>query len=78
MKQVCSLVYHLLTDGKTAPQIAEVETLLASPEEKDEMQARQNAAAMSALRGMGPAGFIAPPPPRHKAGSRHMPPKAGS
>ena len=57
MKQICSLVYFVLCDGRTGPQIAELNTLLAGPDEKEEMLARQNAEAMKALG----QGFIAPP-----------------
>jgi hypothetical protein len=57
MRQICNLVYFMLADGKTPPQIAELDTLLAGPDEKEEMLARQNAEAMKALG----AGFIPPP-----------------
>lgn len=57
MKQICDLVYFVLSDGRTAPQIAELNTLLAGPDEKEEMLARQNAEAMKALG----QGFIPPP-----------------
>jgi hypothetical protein len=59
MKQICNLVYRTLTDGMSKVQIAEFETRLADPKEKEEMIARQNAEAMKALSGFG----IGPPPP---------------
>ena len=53
MEQICNLVYFMLTDGKTAVQKAELDVLLSPPEDKDEMLAKQNAAAMKQLEGMG-------------------------
>lgn len=63
MREVCNLVYFKLTDGKSPPQIAEFDALIADPEDREEMIARQNAQAMRQLQaGMSPGmGFIPPP-----------------
>jgi hypothetical protein len=60
MGQVCNLVYHRLTEGKSAPQKAEFDAMLVSPADKEEAIARQNEAAMKQLMGGG-VGFIPPP-----------------
>lgn len=62
MKEVCDLVYFILTDGKTPAQVAELNVLLSDPKEKEEMVARQNAEAMKVL-GAGPGMLV---PPRRK------------
>jgi hypothetical protein len=61
MSEICDLVYFVLTDGKTEPQIAELDALLSDPRDKEAMIAKQNEAAMRALGGHG---FIGPPRPR--------------
>lgn len=61
MRQVCNVVYHVLTDGKTPPQIAELEVALSDPRDRDKMVGQQNEESMKQLQTL--AGFI-PPPPR--------------
>lgn len=68
MREICDLVYFVLSDGRTPAQKAELDTLLAGPDEKEEMLARQNAEAMKAIQAMGGGGFIPPPrrPPKKR------------
>lgn len=71
MRQVCNLVYHTLSEGRTAPQIAELEASLADPREREMKIGQQNEEAMKALQAMG--GFIPPPPgarPRRREGGQ--------
>jgi hypothetical protein len=63
MREICNLVYFILSDGKTTAQKAELDVLLTDPAEKEKMIARQNAEAMKALGGMG---MLMPPPARPK------------
>lgn len=53
MQQICNIVYHLLTEGKTTAERAQLDVLLTDPADKEKMIARQNAEAMKALSGMG-------------------------
>lgn len=64
MRQICNLVYSVLTEGMTAAQKAEIDVLLSGPEDREEMIAKQNAIAMKAIGGVG---MLVPPPPK-KAG----------
>lgn len=67
MRQICNIVYHEITDGKTKAQITEVEVALTDPRDRAEVIERQNVESMRQLQSMGASGFI-PPPPR-RAGS---------
>lgn len=71
MREVCNLVYFKLTDGKSPPQIAEFDALIADPKDREEMTARQNAQAMRQLQaGLGPGmGFIPTPPKKSNGGA---------
>lgn len=61
MRQICNLIYHRLTDGKSAAERAEIDVLLTEPRDKEKMIAKQNAEAMKQLMGTAPAGMIRPP-----------------
>lgn len=63
MQEVCNLVYHLLADGRTTAQKAELDVLLSDPADKERMLARQNAEAMKAL-GMTGLKPLVPVPPK--------------
>lgn len=62
MEQICNLVYFTLTDGKSRPEIAELEVLLSDPKDKETMISRQNEIAMEQLMSMGGLGMLAPSP----------------
>lgn len=59
VKQLCNLVYADLMDGRNPVQKAEMEVLLAPPDEREKAEARKGRLAQEALMGMG-----MPPPPR--------------
>jgi hypothetical protein len=65
MRQLCNLAYHQMIDGKSAAQIAEIDTLLTDPQEREMAVAEQNRIAMEALLS-GP-GMLGPPPRRRGA-----------
>jgi len=67
MRQICSLVYHILTDEKSTAEIAQLDVLLADPKDKEKMLARQNAEAMKALGAMGALTPLPPPAPKRDA-----------
>ena len=56
-RQLCNLAYATLAEGRNRAQLAELETLLADPKDKQEAIDRMNAESMSALG----IGLIAPP-----------------
>lgn len=61
MRQVCNVVYHVLTDGRTTAQIAELDVALSDPRDREKMIGRQNVEAMKQLQATGGHGFIRPP-----------------
>lgn len=72
MHQICNLVYHILAEGRTTAQKAELDVLLSDPEDRERMVARQNAEAMKALGVQGlkplvPAKPLTPAKPVEKA-----------
>jgi hypothetical protein len=72
MRQVCNLAYAMLIEGRSKPQIAELEVMLTEPSKKDEMIQRQNAEAMEGLLALPQGGGLLVPMPR-----RDGPPAGG-
>jgi hypothetical protein len=62
MRQLCNLAYHRMTDGKSAAQVAEIDTLLADPKDRELAIAEQNRIAMGEIG----IGMVGPPPPRRR------------
>ena len=53
LREVCNLVYMTLADGRDRPEMAELDRMLAPPEEQEKVMGQINRESMAAL-GLAP------------------------
>jgi hypothetical protein len=58
LRQLCNLAYVTLAEGRDRTQLAELDALLAPPEDKERARDKMNQQAMTSL-----GGFALGPPP---------------